>query len=85
MPLFYFILSFTLFSDIIFQNRTYDEGIVGVLFKEITEQGFTDRFWVNLLSMLPVVLVVRMFVALPSRLWEARLGLADGRWDWNVK
>jgi hypothetical protein len=83
VPLFYFIFSFTLFCDILFQNRTYDEGIVGALFREITEQGFTDRFWVDLLSMLVPVLVVRMFIALPSRYWEARIGVAAGRSDWN--
>lgn len=78
-PVFYFIFSFTLFTDIFFQNEADEQGIVTTLFDEVMQNGFEGenigRIAVLGLTMLAVVLLVRILTSLPLRMWEAKNGV----------
>ena len=78
-PVFYFIFSFTLFTDIVFQNEAGEQGIVTKLFIELMQNGFEGenigRIAVWGLTMLAVVLLVRILTSLPLRMWEAKNGM----------
>jgi hypothetical protein len=78
-PVFYFVFSFTLFTDIVFQNEADEQGIVTTLFDEVTQNGFEGenigRIVVWGLTMLSVILLVRILTSLPLRMWEAKNGV----------
>ena len=72
------MFSFTLFTDIVFQDETDEQGIVKTLFEKVTQDGFEEnigRITVYGLTMLVVILIARIFTSFPLRAWEARHGV----------
>jgi len=74
--IFYYLLSFTLFTDLFLDYVSIEEsqmGVIGKLFIIIAETGWTTAAVVCLLSLLAIVLPIRLFVCqLPLWLWERR-------------
>ena len=70
--IFYYLFSFSLIPDLILESHSSIYGIMGTLFLELKEAGWTDKFWVSFFTMLPVVLLVRFGLESPLRHWEGR-------------
>lgn len=78
-PLFYYLLSFTLFAEAILPMKAGEasgKGIVGELFYIVFHEGFNLRFWTAFLSMMMIVLPVRVALDIPPLIWQKKRHLA---------
>ena len=78
-PIFYFVLSFSLFTDIIFQGVVKEQGIMNTLYTEVMNEGLTVQFLSWVMAMLVLVVLVRILTSFPLRVWEFRHGIDNTR------
>ena len=69
---FYYLFSFSLIPDLLLELHSDINGIMGTLFVELREAGWTDKFWISLFTMLPVILLIRYALETPLRSWEGK-------------
>ena len=69
---FFYLFSFSLIPDLMTEQPSDIQGIMGILFIEIREVGWSEKLWVQMITMIPLVLAVRYFIDMPLRKWEYR-------------
>ena len=69
---FYYLFSFSLIPDLLLERHSDINGIMGTLFVELREVGWTDKFWISFFTMLPIILLVRYALEAPLRNWEGK-------------
>ena len=73
-PMFYYMFSFTLFSDLMYADVSYS-GIVGAIFVEVLHEGWTEKALFDLGVSLVCVTLVRWIFALLLSIWLGRRDL----------
>ncbi len=81
--IFYYIFSFTLFTDLLLQGYQDDtrSGIVLALFRLVTHDWSAVGLWrftIYLLTLMALILPIRLLLDLPSFLWEGKRRMFHG-------